>query len=36
MDFTDAITENTLRAVRFERPEHIPLENIKAIMDAME
>jgi hypothetical protein len=25
MDFTDAITENTLRAVRFERPEHIPM-----------
>ncbi len=25
MDFTDAITENTLRAVRFERPEHIPV-----------
>lgn len=25
MDFTDAITENTLRAIRFERPEHIPV-----------
>ncbi len=25
MDFTDAITENTLRAIRFERPEHIPI-----------
>jgi uroporphyrinogen decarboxylase len=25
MDFTDAITENTLRAVRFERPEYIPV-----------
>ena len=25
MDFTDAITENTLRAIRFERPEHIPM-----------
>lgn len=25
MDFTDAITENTLRAIRFDRPEHIPV-----------
>jgi uroporphyrinogen decarboxylase len=25
MDFTDAITENTLRAIRFESPEHIPM-----------
>ena len=25
MDFTDAITENTLRAIRFERPEYIPV-----------
>lgn len=25
MDFTDAITENTLRSIRFERPEHIPM-----------
>jgi len=25
MDFTDAITGNTLRAIRFERPEHIPM-----------
>jgi len=25
MDFTDDITENTLRAIRFERPEHIPI-----------
>ena len=25
MDFTDNITENTLRAIRFERPEHIPV-----------
>jgi len=25
MDFTDAITENTLHAIRFERPEHIPV-----------
>ncbi|MCH8120456.1 MAG: hypothetical protein IIC00_12095 [Planctomycetes bacterium] len=25
MDFTDTITENTLRAIRFERPEHIPV-----------
>jgi len=25
MDFTDAITENTLRAIRFERPEFIPM-----------
>lgn len=25
MDFTDIITENTLRAIRFERPEHIPV-----------
>ena len=25
MDFTDAITDNTLRAIRFERPEHIPM-----------
>lgn len=25
MDFTDAVTENTLRAIRFERPEHIPM-----------
>jgi len=24
MDFTDTITENTLRAIRFERPEYIP------------
>jgi hypothetical protein len=24
MDFTDTVTENTLRAIRFERPEHIP------------
>jgi uroporphyrinogen decarboxylase len=24
-DFTDAVTENTLRAIRFERPEHIPV-----------
>ena len=23
--FTDTITENTLRAIRFERPEHIPI-----------
>jgi len=25
MDFTDTITENTLRAIRFDRPEHIPV-----------
>jgi len=25
MDFTDAITQNTVRAIRFERPEHIPV-----------
>jgi len=25
MDFTDTITENTLRAIRFEKPEHIPI-----------
>jgi uroporphyrinogen decarboxylase len=25
MDFTDYITENTLRAIRFERPEFIPM-----------
>ncbi len=25
MDFTDAITENTMRAIRFERPEYIPV-----------
>ena len=25
MDFTDTITENTLRAIHFERPEHIPV-----------
>jgi uroporphyrinogen decarboxylase len=25
MDFTDAITENTLRAIRFERPEYTPM-----------
>ncbi len=25
MDFTDAITENTMRAIRFEKPEHIPM-----------
>jgi hypothetical protein len=25
MDFTDIITENTLRAIRFERPEYIPV-----------
>ncbi len=25
MDFTDDISENTLRAIRFERPEHIPV-----------
>ena len=25
MDFTDAIPENTLRAIRFEQPEHIPV-----------
>jgi hypothetical protein len=25
MDFTDAITDNTLRAIRFERPEYIPM-----------
>jgi hypothetical protein len=25
MDFTDDITENTLRAIRFERPNHIPM-----------
>lgn len=25
MDFTDDITENTLRAIRFERPEYIPM-----------
>jgi len=25
MDFTDIVTENTLRAIRFERPEHIPM-----------
>jgi uroporphyrinogen decarboxylase len=25
MDFTDAISENTLRAIRCERPEHIPV-----------
>jgi uroporphyrinogen decarboxylase len=25
MDFTDAITENTLRAIRFERPKYIPV-----------
>ena len=25
MDFTDAITENTLRAIRFERPQYIPV-----------
>jgi len=25
MDFTDTITENILRAIRFDRPEHIPV-----------
>ena len=25
MDFTDAITENTLRAIRFEHPEYVPV-----------
>ena len=25
MDFTDTITENTLRAIRFERPQYIPV-----------
>lgn len=25
MDFTDVITDNTLRAIRFERPEYIPM-----------
>ena len=25
MDFTDSITENALRAIRFDRPEHIPV-----------
>ncbi|MHC4508036.1 MAG: hypothetical protein ACYTAO_03630 [Planctomycetota bacterium] len=25
MDFTETITENTLRAIRFERPDHIPM-----------
>jgi uroporphyrinogen decarboxylase len=25
MDFTDAITENTRRAIRFERPDYIPM-----------
>jgi len=25
MDFTDTITDNTLCAIRFERPEHIPM-----------
>jgi hypothetical protein len=25
MDFTDAITENTLRAIRFERPQYVPI-----------
>jgi uroporphyrinogen decarboxylase len=25
MDFTDAVSENTLRAIRFERPEYIPM-----------
>jgi uroporphyrinogen decarboxylase len=25
MDFTDTITDNTLRAIRFERPEYIPM-----------
>ena len=25
MDFTDSITQNTLRAIRFDRPEHIPV-----------
>lgn len=25
MDFTDAVTDNTLRAIRFDRPEHIPM-----------
>jgi hypothetical protein len=25
MDFTDALTENTLRAIRFEHPEYIPV-----------
>ncbi|OHB76948.1 MAG: hypothetical protein A2Z25_18655 [Planctomycetes bacterium RBG_16_55_9] len=25
MDFTDAITDNTLRAIRFEKPDHIPM-----------
>jgi uroporphyrinogen decarboxylase len=25
MDFTEVITENTLRAIRFERPEYIPM-----------
>ena len=25
MDFTDDITDNTLRAIRFERPEYIPM-----------
>jgi uroporphyrinogen decarboxylase len=25
MDFTDIVTENTLRAIRFERPEYIPM-----------
>jgi hypothetical protein len=25
MDFTDTVTENTLRAIRFERPDYIPV-----------
>ncbi len=25
MDFTDSITQNTLRAIRFERPEYVPV-----------
>jgi len=25
MDFTETVTENTLRAIRFERPEHVPM-----------
>jgi uroporphyrinogen decarboxylase len=25
MDFTDTITENTLRAIRFEKPDHVPM-----------
>jgi len=25
MDFTDAITQNTLRAIRFDRPDHMPV-----------